>query len=92
MSEFLQVLTPALIGAIPALIIAINTNRLIAYRVDELTKKVEKHNQVIEKTFKLESDLKTMWAKYDVLKDDIIEIKDDLQYIKQQLHIHNNDL
>ena len=92
MSEFLQVLTPALVGAIPALIVAINTNRLIAFRVDELTKKVEKHNQVIERTFKLESDFKTMWTKYDVLKEDIIEIKDDLQYIKQQLHIHNSDL
>lgn len=86
MSEFLQVLTPALIGAIPALIVAINTNRLIAYRVDELTKKVEKHNQIVERTFKLESDFKTMRTKHDVLKEDIQEIKEDLQEIKQQLH------
>lgn len=86
MSEFLQVLTPALIGAIPALIVAINTNRLIAFRVDELTKKVEQHNHIVERTIKLESDFKTMWAKHDVLKEDIQEIKKDLQEIKQHLY------
>lgn len=75
MSEFLQVIIPACIGALPAIIIAINTNRLIAYRVDELTKKVEKHNQVVERTFKIESDMATMWRRHDELKDDVKQIK-----------------
>lgn len=71
MTELFQILIPAIFGAIPAIIIAINTNRLIAYRVDELTKKVEKHNQVVERTFKLESDTATLFKKQDELKEDI---------------------
>ena len=71
MTELFQILIPAILGAIPAIIIAINTNRLIAYRVDELTKKVEKHNQVVERTFKLESDNATLFKKQDELREDI---------------------
>ncbi len=71
MTELFQILIPAIFGAIPAIIIAINTNRLIAYRVDELTKKVEKHNQVVERTFKLESDNATLFKKQDELREDI---------------------
>lgn len=79
MVEFLQVLIPACIGAIPAIIIAVNTNRLIAYRVDELTKKVDKHNQVVERTFKIESDMATMWIRHDELKEEVKDIKQMLQ-------------
>ena len=75
MTDFLQVIIPACIGAIPAIIIAINTNRLIAYRVDELTKKVEKHNQVIERMFKLESDMSTVLKRYDEMHEDITILK-----------------
>ena len=74
-AEFLRLLIPALIGAIPALVIAINTNRLIAYRVDELAKKVEKHNQIVERTYKVESDVLTLFKKHDDLKDDVNTIQ-----------------
>ena len=76
--EFLQILVPALIGAVPALIVAINTNRLIAYRVDELSKKVDRHNQVIERTYKIESDITTLYKKNDDLKDDLNTIRNSL--------------
>lgn len=75
MSDFLQVIVPACIGALPAIIIAINTNRLIAYRVDELTKKVEKHNQIVERVFKVESDMSTMWRRHDELREDVNLLK-----------------
>ena len=75
MSDFLQVIVPACIGALPAIIIAINTNRLIAYRVDELTKKVEKHNQIVERMFKVESDMSTMWKRHDELREDVNILK-----------------
>lgn len=32
--------------------------KLIKYRIEQLEKKVEKHNTVIERTFKLEEDVK----------------------------------
>lgn len=79
MTELFQIIVPALFGAIPAIIIAINTNRLIAYRVDELSKKVEKHNQVVERTFKLEGDTATLFKKQDELRDDIRRLQDLIQ-------------
>jgi len=41
---------------------------LIKYRIEQLEKKVEKHNNVMERTFKLEEDMK-------YLREDIIELK-----------------
>ena len=37
---------------------------LIKYRIDQLEKKVEKHNSVMERTFKLEEDV--MYLKEDI--------------------------
>lgn len=41
---------------------------LIKYRIEQLEKKVEKHNSVVERTFILEEDIKYM-------KQDIEELK-----------------
>ena len=79
MTELFQIMVPAIFGAIPAIIIAINTNRLIAYRVDELARKVEKHNEVVERTFKLEGDTTTLFKKQDELRDDIRRLQDLIQ-------------
>lgn len=79
MTELFQIMVPAIFGAIPAIIIAINTNRLIAYRVDELSRKVEKHNEVVERTFKLEGDTVTLFKKQDELRDDIRRLQDLIQ-------------
>lgn len=81
MNELLIILLPALIGAVPALVVAINTNRLIAYRVDELAKKIEENNRVVERIYKIESDMNTMWQRHDELKEQIREIKKSLKII-----------
>ena len=58
--------------AIPTVMATISSNKrstaLITYRVDQLEKKVEKHNNVVERTFRLEEDIKNM-------QDDIKELK-----------------
>ena len=41
---------------------------LISYKIDQLTTKVEKHNQVVERVALLEHDMKTVWMRYDDLK------------------------
>ena len=41
------------------------SSRLTAYRLQELEKKVDKHNQVIERTAVLERDLKTVFRLID---------------------------
>lgn len=47
-----------LISAAAAIIVGVlssnKTKALIEYKLDELTKKVEKHNSIIERTYKLE--------------------------------------
>ena len=48
----------ALIGlggsAIGSLIGVLTSSHLITYRIEQLEKKVDKHNQVVERTFRLE--------------------------------------
>ena len=41
---------------------------LIKYRIEQLEKKVEKHNSIVERTFVLEEDVK-------YLKEDVKELK-----------------
>jgi hypothetical protein len=43
-------------------------NKLVAYRIDQLEKKVEKHNGVIERVFKLETRLEVDEKVIDHLK------------------------
>lgn len=51
----------ALISAAVTLIVCLisqnRTKALIEYKLDELTKRVDKHNNVIERTYKLERDM-----------------------------------
>lgn len=54
----------ALIGIIPTIIVAVfsivSNNQVIKVRIDELEKKVEKHNQLVERMYKAESDIKVL--------------------------------
>lgn len=55
-------MSEAIITGIVAIIVCVinnwalmaKQNALIEYKIDELTEKVQKHNQLIERTFKLE--------------------------------------
>lgn len=64
MSDLLSSLSAPLISAGAAIIVSAIQNRktvnLIEYKLEELTKKVEKHNNVIERTFQLEGDVKVL--------------------------------
>ena len=64
MNEIVTVLGAPLISAGAAIVVSAIQNRktvnLIEYKLEELTKKVEKHNNVIERTFQLEGDVKVL--------------------------------
>lgn len=45
------------------------TTALILYRLEQLESKQDKHNSLIERTYKLESDLRTAFVKIDELKE-----------------------
>ena len=69
----------ALIGIIPAVLVAIisivSNNTIIKVKLEELEKHVDKHNQVIERTYTLERDLATYWSRYDELKERITRLE-----------------
>ena len=69
----------ALIGIIPAVLVAIisivSNNTIIKVKLEELEKHVDKHNQVVERTYTLERDLATYWSKYDELKDRVMRLE-----------------
>lgn len=72
MSEAIIVAVLSLIGTLIGS--ALSSNRikaLIEYRVGELEKKVDKHNQMIERTYKLE-------GRMDEVEHDIRDIKSKL--------------
>lgn len=55
MSEAIVVAILSLVGtAIGSVVSVLTANRLTNYKIDALQRQVEKHNQVIERTFKLE--------------------------------------
>lgn len=61
MSEIIWTAIIALIGTIiSGVISAIMANRVTVYRLDALTKEVEKHNKVVERTFRLEQKVDDM--------------------------------
>lgn len=72
----MEAIITAIIGgvcvAVPSIIATISSNKknaaLITYRVDQLEKKVEKQNNVMERTFRIEEDIKH-------IKEDIKELK-----------------
>lgn len=45
-------------------------------KMDSLTKQVEKHNSIVERTFKLESDMRTAWVRYDEMGERIDRLTD----------------
>lgn len=66
----------SLVGALAGSYMANNkTQALIGYRIDELEKKVEKHNNVIERTIVLERDVKTAFNRIDEIRNDVKELK-----------------
>lgn len=50
-------------------------NKLTNYRVEELEKKVDKHNTVIERVVVLEQSVNTAWRRIDEIRESLEEIK-----------------
>lgn len=69
----------ALISSGTSLIVAFvsiyMSNRLIAYKVDELKKQVEKHNNLVERVTVVERDLKTAFSRIDEHKEELRDMR-----------------
>lgn len=62
----------ALIGTLAGSYMANNkATALITYRMDQLEKKVEKHNSVVERTYKLEKDVEKAFVIIGEMHDEM---------------------
>ena len=49
------------------------TNALLSYRLEQLERKVEKHNSVVERTFQLENNVQTAFSRIDEIREALHE-------------------
>ena len=70
---FLSVLG-TLVGSLAGVITA---NKLTSYRIEQLEKKVEKHNNIVERTYVLERDLKAAYRLIEENADDIKTLREE---------------
>lgn len=47
------------------------TKALLSYRMEQLERKVEKHNSVVERTFQLENDMRTIRNRIDEIRNEM---------------------
>lgn len=53
----------------------LTSTKLSNYRIEQLEKKVEKHNSVVERTYVIEGDIKTIQTEVEEIKQEIHLIK-----------------
>lgn len=76
MSETIIVAVISLVGTLGGTLGGIIiSNRLTTYRIEQLEKKVEKHNEVVTRTFKLEEETKLLEEKIKVANHRIEDIE-----------------
>ena len=46
---------------------------LLSYRLEQLERKVEKHNSVVERTFQLENNVQTAFSRIDEIREALHE-------------------
>lgn len=67
--EVLNALISAIAVIVSGLISAIVSNKLMAYRIEQLEKKVDKHNSVIDRTYRLEAEVEVLENEIENLKN-----------------------
>ena len=62
---------PAVASAVGSLAGVLASNKLMQYRIQQLESKVNKHNSIVERTYKLEGEVKELQHDIRDLKGDI---------------------
>lgn len=47
------------------------SNELLHHKIDRLSDRVDKHNSVVERTYKMEVEMATMWRRQDELRETV---------------------
>ena len=56
----------------------IGASKLMSYRIEQLEKKMDKHNSVIERFVILEENAKAQWRRIDELKASLEELRKEI--------------
>lgn len=82
-------LAGTLIGTFGGIITA---NKLTNFRIEQLEKKVEKHNTIVERTYILERDLKTAFNYIEEIKSRQDKEEDKIENVESKIESRINDL
>ena len=82
-------LAGSLIGTFGGIITA---NKLTNFRIEQLEKKVEKHNTIVERTYILERDLKTAFNYIEEIKSRQDKEEDKIENVESKIESRINDL
>ena len=63
----------------------ITTNKLTNYKIEQLQRKVDAHNNLITRTYELEKNMGIVFQKIEENKSDIQDIKKDVKGIMEKL-------
>ena len=69
----------SLLGTVIGSLAGILASSLTTYRIEQLEKKVDKHNSVIERVALLEKDNESQWKKFDEISESLKEINSSLK-------------
>ena len=76
MSEAVTVAIISLFGTLGGSLIGVlASNRLTVYRIEQLEKKVEKHNNLVERTYRLEEEQEVEKEKFKVINHRIDDLE-----------------
>ena len=82
MSDTVTVAVISLFGTLGGSLIGVlASNRLTVYRIEQLEKKVEKHNNLVERTYRLEEEQEVEKEKFKVINHRLEDLE---QYHKHQ--------
>ena len=70
-------LAGSLLGTLGGIMVS---NKLTAYRLEQLEKKVDKHNNVLERVALMEQNEKTIWRRVDELRNEVHEMKEEREH------------
>ena len=63
--------------AVGSIVAVLTANSLTSYKIEELRKQVEKHNQVVERVYRLEQDEAVITEKIAVVNHRIADLEKD---------------
>lgn len=87
MMEILTIVLPPIITSFVTLIGVLLANRknqaVIEYRLQQLEQKVNKHNNLIDRTYKLEESNQLLWQWREDQKEKINKVEEEIDKLKE---------